>query len=558
MTVICEQMGPNRSLDSNRAPRISRTWAAVAGISLALAGSLAVAGTLGARPGRVATFVGVLVGVTGFLGSVSQLLRDRFAGVSARKRAALAGGIGCLFVGAVLVLLRFQAPPPPLYRLTGPQDVAVVGFKDQGSGQDGRVLDDVSATFAQDLLKALPAGMAVRDYAREYALPLAELLHRDHRHLDTRTRKFVGQSNAAILVGGIVMGGPAGQTTVRPAVYVRADHVPDAPELAGWYTGDPVATVAGLASAHSRAALVTDMVAQAKGLALFTDALDAWHDGDAAQAGRTLARLLPGGSGTVALDAGSGFVSPDLVHLFRGHALEQAALDGQDVSPSTLNAAGAEYRAIPVDSPIGLRAQLSLAGNTYLRALGSSGCDPGTARGADLAAVSSTLRRLAADPDFSSLGRLKATVNLAQVEYCRVAAELTSDDGTIGRAVRRVRAARPGVGVPELQAIAASIAAQREADRGRLEAAISDIRQALALEGHFVRRFMWQEWLAIWALERCDLTTGAQGLRDSLGDLRNAVRTGAAAWKQYEASRKDFAQQMSEARARCGPRSSPK
>jgi hypothetical protein len=141
------------------------------------------------------------------------------------------------------------------------------------------------------------------------------------------------------------------------------------------------------------------------------------------------------------------------------------------------------------------------------------------------------------------------------VESCRVTAGLTTDDGTIDRAVRRVRAARPGVGVGELQAIAASIAAQREADHERLGGAISDIRQALALEGHFARRALWQGWLADWALERCDLATGVQAARDSLAELRGAVRTGAADRKQYEASRKDFDQQISEARAACGQRS---
>ncbi|MDQ0937308.1 hypothetical protein [Streptomyces turgidiscabies] len=528
----------------------------MAGVSLALAGSLALARELGARPGKMAIAIGVLVGVTGFLGSVTQLARDRFAEVATWKRVAFSAGIGCVFVVTVFVLLRYQAPPPPLYRLTGPQDVAVVGFKDQGSGQDRRILNDVSASFTHDLGKNLPAGTAARDYAKEFALPLTELLHHDHPHLDARTRTFVDQSNAAIAVGGIVQGGPAGQVSVRPAVYVRPDHVTDAPEIAGWYTGSPINTVDGLASAHSRAALVADLVTQARRLAQFTDALDAWQAGESAQAERTLARLLPGGRKASALDSGSGFVSPDLVHLFRGHALEQAALNGQAVANSALEAARAEYQAIPADSPIRLRAQLSLAGNTYERALGpEASCAPGTVRAADMAAASSTLRRLAADTTFTRIGRLKATVNLAQVEYCRLTAGLTSDAGTVDRAVRRVREAPPGVGVRGLQAIAISIAAQREYGRGKVAAAISEIRQALALEAHFTTRAQWQTFLAYWSLDRCDLATGAQAARDSLRELHNAVLAGTATQKAYEASRQYLDQLLSDARASCGSRS---
>ncbi|MET7457955.1 hypothetical protein ABZT03_40115 [Streptomyces sp. NPDC005574] len=523
-----------------------------AGISLALAASLALANTLGAKPGRAATLIGVLVGLTGFLGSITQLLRDKLAEVPRWQRITYAAVIGCSFAGGVWVLLRFQAPPPPLHRLTGPQDVAVVGFKDHGSGQNQRLLDDVSSTFAQGLGKALPEDTAVHDYATEYGLPLTELLSGDHHRLDSRTRKFVAQSNAAILLGGIVTAGSGGQIMVRPAVYVRADQVPDVPELAGWYTSQPITADQSLGLAHSRAALVSDLVEQARGLAQFTSALDAWHSGHTSEAVTGFARLLPGEEMSD-LDSGTGFVTPDLIHLFRGHALEQPALDGRAVPRSVLEAAGADYRAIPANSPIRLRAQLSLASNIYLLAVTAKGCAPGVMRDSDIPGVPSTLRRLMTDAAFTPLGRLKAAVNLAEVEYCRVVANLTDDDGTIDAALRRVRAAGPGVGVRELKALAISIAAQRQADRGRYEAAISDIRQALALESHFLQRAQWQEWLATWAFTRCDLGTGDQAVRDSLAERRNAFRTSVGNRQDYEAARKRLNQQMSKARAQCGP-----
>lgn len=542
--------------EARTSPGVSRIWVVVAGISLALAASLALASALGARPGRVATFVGVLVGVSGFLGSVSQLLWDRFAGVPRWKRVAFATGMAGIFIGTVVALLSFQAPPPPLHRLTGPRDVAVVGFKGNGPGQNQRVLDDVSATFAHDLSKALK-DTTVRDYATEYSLPLTELLHRDHHGLETRTRKFIDQSNAAILLGGIVTAGDAGQTLVRPAVYVRPDQVTDAPELAGWYTGEPLPIDAGWQSAYSRTAMVSELVQRARGLAEFTHALDAWRQGNAAQADHALARLLPGG-GSPTSDSGTGFVTPDLVHLFRGHTLEDIAVrDPKNIRRSALDAARAEYLAIPDSSPTQLRARLSLATNTHLRALGRHpSCAPGTVQAAELAKASAAFRRLADDPAFTRLGQLKASVDLAQAENCRVTAGLVADDGTIDRALRRVRHAERTEGVKALAAFAASVAAQHEAIYQRYDAAISNLRQALALEPRFAVRALWETQLAVLALAQCDFATAATAHQESLRQLRSAISTRTAPEQRYDTYQTDYKHQLSEARATCGPGSS--
>ncbi|MEU5764466.1 hypothetical protein ABZ782_00910 [Streptomyces asoensis] len=524
----------------------------VAGVSLALAASLALASALGARPGRVATFVGVLVGVSGFLGSVSQLLRDKFAGVPRWKRAAFAAGVAGVFVGTVVVLLRFQGPPPPLHRLTGPRDVAVVGFEGSGPGQDQRVLDDVSATFARDLGKVLP-GSAVRDYATEYSLPLVQLLHRDRHRLENRTTEFVDQSNAAILLGGIVTSGDAGQTLVRPVVYVRADQVMDAPELAGWYTGVPLPMDAGWQSEYSRTAMVSELVQRARGLAEFTSALDAWRAGNAAQAERVLSRLLPGG-GSRTSESGSGFVTPDLVRLFRGHALEDIAVaDPKNIPRAGLDAARAEYLAIADSSPIRLRARLSMADNTYLRALGPHpSCAAGAVRAADLAEASASFKRLADDPAFTRLGRLKASIGLAQAENCRVSAGLVADDGTIERSLRRVRRTPLSPDTKSLVALAASVAAHHELLYDRYDAAIADLRQALALEARFAVRALWEAQLSSVALAQCDFGTAATAHQASLSQLSSAIRTGTAPEERYADYRTDYGTRLSEARTRCG------
>lgn len=536
---------------ASTSPRFSRTWAAVAGVSLALAASLALASALGARPGRVATFVGVLVGVTGFLASVSQLLREQLAGLSRWKRIAFATGIAGVFIGAVVALLSSQAPRPPLHRLTGPRDVAVVGFKGHGPGQNQQVLDDVSATFAHDLSKVLK-DTTVRNYTREYSLPLTELLHRDRHNLETRTRKFIDQSNAAILLGGIVTSGDAGQTLVQPAVYVRADQVPDAPELAGWYTSEPLPMDAGWQSAYSRTAMVSELVQRAQGLTEFTRALDAWRQDNAVQADQTLARLQPGG-GSPTSDSGTGFVSPDLVHLFRGQALDGIATkDPLNISRSTLDAARAEYLAIPGSSPIRLRAQISLASNTYLRALGREAtCAPGTVRAADLTEASAAYRRLADDPAFTRLGRLRASLGLAQVEDCRVLAGLVADNGTIGRALRRVLDAQVTEDVKPLVALTASVAAQREARYKRYDAASAYLRKALALEARFARRAVWEAQLADLALKQCDFATAATAHKESLRQLSRAIHTGTAPEEHYAAFRTEYKEWLSKARKTC-------
>jgi hypothetical protein len=214
-----------------------------------------------------------------------------------------------------------------------------------------------------------------------------------------------------------------------------------------------------------------------------------------------LERLLPR-DGHEELEEGSDFVSPDLVRLFRGHALEQVALgDPAAVQQSTLEAARAEYEGIQPKSPIRFRARLSLAGNTYLRALGAApSCRPGTVHSRDLEEASSTLRSLSDDRAFTEIGRLKALVNLAQVEHCRVTAGLVADDGTVERAVQRVRASQDGVAVKELQALAASIAAERLASRGDLDAAISTIKAAIALEPSSLKQALWRGRLASWSL----------------------------------------------------------
>jgi tetratricopeptide (TPR) repeat protein len=275
-----------------------------------------------------------------------------------------------------------------------------------------------------------------------------------------------------------------------------------------------------------------------------------WSGGQAEDAGRILDRLLPPDDSGV--QDRSGFVSPDLVRLFHGHALEQqAAVPGSD-RQALLDRARADYLAVRRDAQIGRRAELSLAGNTYRRALGPApSCKPGTVQARELEQASNDLRRLADDRDFTELGRLKATVNLAQVEQCRITAGLVADDGTVERSVATVRAAAGDGPVRELRALALSVAAVHAAGRGDLEQAVITIKAALELQPRFLQRGLSQGLLASWDLARCDLSGARQAQDEALRQLAEASSRGQGSEAANEEYRLAFEREEAAARIRC-------
>lgn len=477
----------------------------------------------------------ILAALAGYTAAVRAVVLDRFGQRSRRSRILVWLAATGLFLGSLAVLFAFRPPPPPLTRMSGARDVAVVGFAGHDGRPDRQVLADVATDFTHAMTGRIPSATGVRDYNGEVSLPLDELRGTHHGALERETSGFADETNAEIVVGGLVDTDPAGQTALRPAVYVRADQVPDAPELVGWFLGSPILMARGWESAQGRAQLRTELTRRIGVLAEFVDALDMWRNGSPAQAVRILDGLLDpkrqGGTGA--------FVPLDLLRLFHGHATEAQALGEADPSRTELlEEARADYLGISKDSPTGRRAALSLQYNAYLRARGRArGCEPGTVRGGELARISKNLRSLAKDPGLSELGRLKATVNLAQVEQCRITAGLVKDDGTVGRAVAAAQAAPDITGSGELQAFAESIAAVHAAGRGDLKTAIKHIRAAIARGQDLLQRAVWHALLAVWSLTRCDLETGRTAERDALGQLAAAESAGRASTQvrhQYE------------------------
>ncbi|MFD5617586.1 hypothetical protein [Streptomyces yangpuensis] len=525
-------------------------WSSLGLFAAAVPCALLVVEKLGSALSPVPLVLAVLAALAGYVLAVRAVAGEWFGQRPRRSRILVWSAATVLFLGSVAALLVLRPPPPPLSRMSGARDVAVAGFAAEEGRQDRQVLDDVAATFAHDMAARIPAATAVRSYAGDAPLPLAQLADTPRSALERKTAEFADETNAEIVVGGLVSEDRAGQTTLRPAVYIRADQIPDSPELTGWFLGEPVLIARGWESARARAQLTEELTRRIAGLTQFVDALDTWRNGSPADAGRILTGLLDAEQRHHA----SGFVPPDLLRLFHGHVLEDQAYGKSGTArEELLEQARSAYLAIARDSPAGRRAALSLQGNAYRRAIGPThSCKPGTVRAADLAQVSKTLRVLAADPGMPELGRIKAHVNLAQVEQCRITARLVKDDGTVERAVATVRSAPDLTGAADLRAFAESIAAVNAAGRGDLAAAVDRIRHAIAHGQDPGQRAVWHGLLASWSLERCDLTTGRAAQRDALAQLAAAERAGRADSALVRRNEQAFEAELRRAEERCG------
>ncbi|MFJ8031505.1 hypothetical protein [Streptomyces sp. NPDC096032] len=513
-------------------------------------GALLVVEKSGSALSPVPLVLVILAALAGYLVAVRAVIRDRF-GPSPRQARLLVWAVAAgLFLGSVAVLFAFRPPPSPLTRMSGVRDVAVVGFAAHDGRPDKRELTDVAADFTHAMAGRIPTAGAVRDYTGEVSLPLTQLEDGHRDALEHATSRFADESDAEIVVSGLVTTDPAGQTTLRPAVYVRADQVPDAPELASWFLGAPILMARGWESAQGRAQLRTELTRQVGALAQFMDALDTWRNGQPARAVRILNGLLDPTrpSGTDSL------VPLDLLRLFHGHAAEAQAL-GEPAGgrQKLLLQARTDYLTIDSDSAAGRRAALSLQYNAYLRAKGGpQGCKPGTVNGRELADVSRALRGLTQDRRLGELGRLRATVNLAQVEQCRITARLSKDNGTVERAVATALKVPDITGSTEIRALAASIGAVNAQGRNDVTSAIRYIRLAIANGQDLQQRAVWHGLLASWSLARCDLRTGRSATQDALAQLAAAERAGRTSAQLHQQYERAFTMELSQAEKRCG------
>lgn len=515
-----------------------------------------ILGELGMEPGLLPRLLVAGVMLAGFLVWVVEYLRNNTAVRSRRAAAGYYGAVAGLIACLVTVFLVFQdSPPHETTVLPGTRDIAVVGFE-PGAGMDRATVTELSDGVA-DALKVAFSNSEVHDYAGEESPPLADLAGTDLDEANRWAEKFVGRSKAEMVIGGIVTASASGQTTVDTAVYVRPEQVAEAPELAGWYRAEPILTDLPLGSTRGRDVVVTEVVRRARGLESFTDALDAAAAGRPAEADDILRTLLPPTDPTdpAPADRSLGFLPPEFVHLFRGHALQQLARRGTpEEQPGQYAAARAEYAAISASSRLHHRAKLSLAINDYLRSVGRT-CWPGTVGADDLANAAETTRVLAADPTVPKIGRLKASLVYAQAQECRSTAGLAPDDGSVDAALTRVRAAtetsEAGSVAGDLGALAISVAAQRAATKGDLAAAVETIRAAIDRTPRFAQRALWYALLTTWHLRACDFAAAAAAQQDSLRELGVAAQHGEVEKGRQKAYEKEFAAELARAQARC-------
>ncbi|MER6314356.1 hypothetical protein ABT237_11365 [Streptomyces sp. NPDC001581] len=569
-------------------------WPLLAVFAVAVPAALFVVEKFGAHHFGFSFFLILLASLAGYAVAVDKVVQERLGESRRRTRMLVWLAAAVLFLGSVTVFFLLRPPPPPLARMVGARDVAVAGFAAADDKLDQQTLDDLAAEFAREMKRQLRPSAEVRSYAADAALPLTELrnylddseLERktaarasdvralewktavrasDVSELEQKTADFAEMTNAEIVVAGLAVAEPGGgQTRLWPAVYIRSDRVTNLPELEGWYVGESPIILTGWNEPQERDQLHAQLTQEVGALAKFLEALGAWRKGNPAEAEQILDGLLdPKQQGD-----GNSFVPSDLALLFHGAAAEQQA--PAQMGPSRtkfLETARKDYERImdpgTEDTPTSrpskraaaarARAAISLQVNAYRRAIDPMKlCQPETVKAAELAQVSQSLKALADNQSLNDLGRLKAVVNRAQVEECRILARLVTDDGAaVKEALKKLSDARDVTGAAELRAFAESIAANHEYRSGDKPAAIKHIRAAIKDGRDPSQRAIWHGLLARWSLERCDLQTGRTARQDALDQYDAAKRRGRgdpSAAPKYE---KDSAVELENAEKRC-------
>ncbi|MFD4916960.1 hypothetical protein ACFWNR_27610 [Streptomyces virginiae] len=505
----------------------------------------------------------VLASLAGYAVAVDKIVQERLAESRRRTRLLVWLAAAVFYLGTVAVLIWFR-PPPLLAKMVGLRAVAVAGFAATDVRQDQHVLDGFADEFAHSLKGQLPSATDVRSYAAEAGLPLTELPDSDRssdlrdadrsRELEQKTAVFAEKTHALIVLAGLART-EGKQSKLHPAVYIRPNQIANLDELAGWYVGKPIAMPWGLDHQRQRDRLSKELTQQVGDLAKFLDAMEAWRTDDLAEARRILDSLPVSEP-----QAGRhGFVPPDLVLLFRGTAAEQqAAAETEPSRTKLLKTARENYLRIPEHTQVGRRAALSLQVNAYLRAFNPEKlCQPGTVQAAELAQASKRLKELANDKGLNRLGQLKAVVNLAQVEDCRIAANLVPDDGTVEWAVAELRKEPDATGTAALRAIAESIAANHAYRSGEKDKAIGYIWAAIADGQDPLQKALWHALLARWSLERCELVhIGEKAHEDAQAQflLAEGMHRGNPKARKQDAEK--FAKQLKDAEERCAVRGS--
>jgi hypothetical protein len=214
------------------------------------------------------------------------------------------------------------------------------------------------------------------------------------------------------------------------------------------------------------------------------------------------------------------------------------------------------------DSPIAVRARLSLAGNDYLQAA-RGGCEqPGQGARDLLLHAGDTLRAIAADTTLPELARFKAKVDFAQVEQCRESAGETADSSAVNLFLAEIAAdpVTPGADAEireQIKAFALSVAATRRARTGDRAGAVELIDGALAHEARFERNALWEGLKFAWLLYDCRLDEARTARDRSLEQLHLAVEHGRLPAELERRDSDTFAADLAAAESRCAAMEEP-
>jgi hypothetical protein len=496
----------------------------------------------------------VLTLTGGFVLALVKTLGDELKQASRRSRViyVISASVCALALVAAGLITR---PPPTVTRLPGTSDVAIVGIR-AANPDEQRDYDDLAASLPAALPK--PPDGEVRNYTPDVSPPLEELQFGTgaQQSLNRWLANFFRESDAELVLAGFTTNVPGGQSSLHIAAYVPALASADAPELSGWFTVTDYLVDRSLNSIQARKALLRDVSAQFSGLTSFLQGLDAWENGNAADAVTAFGKVVR------ARGNGMSGALVDLALLFRGHAYEtKAQVAGAADKRRLLELAMLDYRSVPTSSRVFVRARLSLATNDFLRAA-SSGCVASAALESELAHASATLADIEKNAE-DEMVALKSRVNRAQIEYCRYRA----GDASAKHRLPGLLAPLMGLSVTEgdihanvknqVKALALAIDALMLSDSNRLPEAIETLQQAISLERwRLERQALWLGLKSGWLLASCRIEEASIAQKDSLSALRTAVERSRIPDTEVELYVTAFANDMKLARERCGRRDS--
>lgn len=499
---------------------------------MSVAGTFAIGllNVVGAGSGVVFNVVTVALLLGAFGSSMHALLKEQLRSASKRARHLYMSGIA----GSVVVLLSVGIATrtiAPVERLPGPSDVAIVGMA-APTEKEQTTYDDLASNLAQRM--ATSSGGSVRSYPETDDLRWPQPGDASSlREFDAWATKFVDQVGAELLIAGQGRREPSGQVALALAIFVSPALISDASELAGWYALDDVVFDRDLSSASTQGDVLDRVAVQVGEVSTFLSALDAWQSGLLAKAAGGFTDVL------TKLSSSSQIRLRELALLFSGHVEEASAAQTSDPQQAAafLTAARSRYEALLSSATVGDRAKLSLAGNDFYLA-SRQGCNERVVDLDRLTQAAGTLEELIRKPAVSDLQRLKARVNLLQVDRCRQFAGSDPDPAANeSRAVLLAEAVSADGPEKELRRQIKALALSDEALRLRslgireqrtelVDQAVERLNQALALDSRFERQALWLGLKSAWQLARCRIREGMDAQSQSQSQRREAVRLG--------------------------------